>query len=54
MNTPGVTLAVDPFMLRDRPIGEVLVRVAGAGFGAIELSHRDDLLPLFVEPTATR
>jgi myo-inositol catabolism protein IolH len=51
--TSDITQAVDPFMLRDRPIGEVLDRVAASGFEAIELSHRDDVLPLFVEPTAT-
>jgi myo-inositol catabolism protein IolH len=44
--------AYDPWMIRDRPVEEVCRFAAEAGYQAIELSPRDDFLPLFDAPRA--
>ena len=38
-------LALDPMMVRDRPIADVIRAVADAGYRRVEWSPRDDFLP---------
>src|SRR5947209_19090869 len=38
-------LALDPTMVRDRPIADVIRAVAEAGYRRVEWSPRDDFLP---------
>ena len=47
-------IALDPYMLRDRPFGEVCRIAADIGYDAIELSPRPDFIPFFVHPRADR
>jgi myo-inositol catabolism protein IolH len=47
-------LALDPYMLRDRPFGEVCRLAADIGYDSIELSPRPDFIPFFVHPRADR
>jgi myo-inositol catabolism protein IolH len=49
-----VKLALDPYMLRDRPFGEVCRIAADIGYDAIELSPRPDFIPFFTHPRADR
>lgn len=49
-----VTVALDPYMFRRLPFGEVCRIAADIGYQAIELSPRDDMLPFFVHPRADR
>lgn len=45
-------IALDPYMLRSRPLAEVCAIAADAGYEYIELSPRDDFIPFFVHPRA--
>lgn len=47
-------IALDPYMLRERPIGEVCRIAADIGYDAIELSPRPDFIPFFTHPRADR
>ena len=47
-------IALDPYMLRDRPFGEVCRIAADIGYDAIELSPRPDFIPFFTHPRADR
>ncbi len=47
-------IALDPYMLRDRPFGEVCRIAADIGYDSIELSPRPDFIPFFVHPRADR
>jgi myo-inositol catabolism protein IolH len=47
-------IALDPYMLRDRPIGEVCRIAADIGYDSIELSPRPDFIPFFTHPRADR
>ncbi len=47
-------IALDPYMLRDRPFVEVCRIAADIGYEAIELSPRPDFIPFFVHPRADR
>lgn len=47
-------IALDPYMLRDRPFAEVCRIAAEIGYRFIELSPRDDFIPFFVHPRADR
>ena len=47
-------IALDPYMLRDRPFVEVCRIAADIGYDAIELSPRPDFIPFFVHPRADR
>ncbi len=47
-------IALDPYMLRDRPFREVCRIAADIGYDAIELSPRPDFIPFFVHPRADR
>ncbi len=47
-------IALDPYMLRDRPFAEVCRIAADIGYDAIELSPRPDFIPFFVHPRADR
>jgi myo-inositol catabolism protein IolH len=47
-------IALDPYMLRRLPIGEVCRIAADIGYRFIELSPRDDFIPFFVHPRADR
>jgi myo-inositol catabolism protein IolH len=49
-----VKIALDPYMLRDRPFGEVCRIAADIGYDAIELSPRPDFIPFFTHPRADR
>ena len=47
-------LALDPYMLRDRPFAEVCRIAADIGYDSIELSPRPDFIPFFTHPRADR
>jgi myo-inositol catabolism protein IolH len=47
-------IALDPYMLRDRPFVEVCRIAAEIGYDAIELSPRPDFIPFFTHPRADR
>jgi myo-inositol catabolism protein IolH len=47
-------IALDPYMLRDRPIAEVCRIAAEIGYDSIELSPRPDFIPFFTHPRADR
>ena len=47
-------IALDPWMIRDRSLTEVCRFAAETGHQWIELSPRDDFLPLFISPRANR
>jgi myo-inositol catabolism protein IolH len=49
-----VRIALDPYMLRDRPFGEVCRIAAEIGYDSIELSPRPDFIPFFTHPRADR
>jgi myo-inositol catabolism protein IolH len=49
-----VKLALDPYMLRDKPFGEVCRIAADIGYDSIELSPRPDFIPFFTHPRADR
>jgi myo-inositol catabolism protein IolH len=49
-----VKIALDPYMLRDRPFGEVCRIAADIGYDSIELSPRPDFIPFFSHPRADR
>jgi myo-inositol catabolism protein IolH len=45
-------IALDPYMMRDRSLTEVVRIAAGTGYDAIELSPREDFIPFFLHPRA--
>ena len=45
-------VALDPFMFRTRPIAEVTRLAAELGYGALELTPREDFLPYYAMPRA--
>lgn len=47
-------IALDPYMLRGLPFGEVCRIAAEIGYHYIELSPRTDFIPFFVHPRADR
>ena len=47
-------IALDPYMLRGLPFGEVCRIAADIGYDAIELSPRSDFIPFFTHPCADR
>ena len=47
-------IALDPYMLRGLPFGEVCRIAADIGYDAIELSPRSDFIPFFNHPRADR
>ena len=47
-------IALDPYMLRDRPFAEVCRIAADIGYDSIELSPRPDFIPFFAHPRADR
>ena len=47
-------IALDPYMLRDRPFAEVCQIAADIGYDSIELSPRPDFIPFFSHPRADR
>ena len=47
-------IALDPYMLRERPFGEVCRIAADIGYDSIELSPRPDFIPFFTHPRADR
>ena len=47
-------IALDPYMLRTVPLGELPGLVAELGYEHIELSPREDFIPFFVHPRADR
>ncbi len=47
-------IALDPYMLRGLPFGEVCRIAADVGYRYIELSPRTDFIPFFVHPRADR
>lgn len=47
-------IALDPYMLRDRPLGDVCRIAADIGYDSIELSPRPDFIPFFSHPRADR
>jgi myo-inositol catabolism protein IolH len=49
-----VKIALDPYMLRSRPFGEVCRIAADIGYDSIELSPRPDFIPFFTHPRADR
>jgi myo-inositol catabolism protein IolH len=49
-----VRIALDPYMFRRVPLGELPGLVAGLGYDAIELSPREDLIPFFRHPRIDR
>jgi len=49
-----VKIALDPYMLRERPFAEVCRIAADIGYDAIELSPRPDFIPFFTHPRADR
>jgi myo-inositol catabolism protein IolH len=49
-----MTIALDPYMLRDVPLEELPGVVAELGYAHIELSPREDFLPFFLHPRADR
>jgi myo-inositol catabolism protein IolH len=51
---PDMKIALDPYMLRDRPFAEVCRIAADIGYDSIELSPRPDFIPFFTHPRADR
>jgi myo-inositol catabolism protein IolH len=49
-----LTVALDPYMLRQVPLTELPGVVAELGYSHIELSPREDFLPFFLHPRADR
>jgi myo-inositol catabolism protein IolH len=49
-----VKIALDPYMLRERPFAEVCRIAADIGYDSIELSPRPDFIPFFIHPRADR
>jgi myo-inositol catabolism protein IolH len=47
-------IALDPYMLRDRPFADVCRIAADIGYDSIELSPRPDFIPFFTHPRADR
>ena len=47
-------IALDPYMFRNLPFGEVCRIAADIGHDAIELSPRADVIPFFTHPGADR
>lgn len=47
-------IALDPYMLRSLPFGDVCRIAADIGYDAIELSPRPDFIPFFTHPRADR
>ena len=47
-------LAIDPYMFRHLPIGQMVRTVADIGYEYIELSPREDFMPFFLHPRADR
>lgn len=47
-------IALDPYMLRRLSFEEVCRTTAEIGYGYLELSPREDMLPFFVHPRADR
>ncbi len=47
-------IALDPYMLRDRPFVDVCRIAAEIGYDSIELSPRPDFIPFFTHPRADR
>ena len=47
-------IALDPYMLRNLPFGEVCRIAADIGYDGIELSPRTDFIPFFSHPRADR
>ena len=47
-------IALDPYMLRGLPFGDVCRIAADIGYEAIELSPRSDFIPFFTHPRADR
>ena len=47
-------IALDPYMLRGLPFGDVCRIAADIGYDAIELSPRADFIPFFTHPRADR
>ncbi len=47
-------IALDPYMLRGLPFGDVCRIAADIGYDAIELSPRSDFIPFFTHPRADR
>ena len=47
-------IALDPYMLRTLPFGDVCRIAADIGYDAIELSPRPDFIPFFIHPRADR
>ena len=47
-------IALDPYMLRERPFAEVCRIAADIGYDSIELSPRPDFIPFFDHPRADR
>jgi myo-inositol catabolism protein IolH len=47
-------IALDPYMLRQRPFAEVCRIAADIGYDSIELSPRPDFIPFFVHPRADK
>lgn len=48
------TVALDPWMIRDRSFHEVCAFAAAHGYRHLEFSPRDDFAPLFLSPRAGR
>jgi myo-inositol catabolism protein IolH len=47
-----VKIALDPYMLRNLPMAEMVRTVAGIGYEYIELSPRAEFMPFFLHPRA--
>lgn len=45
-------IAIDPFMVRDRGLDGICRYAADAGYRYIELSIREDFVPIFQGPRA--
>lgn len=45
-----VKIALDPYMLRNRSLGDVCAIAADIGYEYLELSPREDFIPFFVHP----
>lgn len=45
-------VALDPYMFRERPIGEVAAIAAELGYRCLELTPREDFLPYYAMPRA--
>ncbi len=50
----ALQLALDPYMLRHVPLGELPALVADLGYEYIELSPREDFIPFYKHPRANR